>query len=153
MLISMFALIVASPVQAATLADSPQGVGAGLVTGAITGLTVAHRSPGAQTVSAALGWNLGDTALNLQGDAQWRVEELALEGDAGIMLELSAGGGVFADVYDSYSQVGLYVPVGFTVIPGDRPFDLFVTVAPGMTLVPATRFVSRGTVGMRVYFR
>jgi hypothetical protein len=147
MLISMFALIVASPVQAATLADSPQGVGAGLVTGAITGLTVAHRTPGAQTVSAALGWNLGDTALYVQGEAQWRVEELALEGDAGIMLELSAGGGVFADVYDSYSQLGL------TVIPGDRPFDLFVTVAPGMTLVPATRFVSRGTVGMRVYFR
>ena len=153
MLTSLLALLLAGPAHALEFADSPQGLGLGVVGGSVTGIGVAYRPGPKATINAAVGWNLRDTALNVQGDYRQSMVDIAIEEGAGVMLQIGVGGGGFADIYDSYSRFGVYVPIGFVLLPGDRPFDLFLDIAPGMALLPATQFVGRGTAGVRLYFQ
>ena len=153
MLTSLLAMLLAGPAHALGFADSPQGLGLGVVGGSITGIGVAYRPGPKATLGGAVGWNLRDTALNVQGDYRHEMFDIPIEEAAGVMLQVGLGGGAFADLYDSYSQLGVYVPVGFVLLPGDRPFDLFLDIAPGMALLPATKFVGRGTAGVRLYFQ
>lgn len=138
---------------ASPLADSPEGYGIGVVGGAVTGLAPVYRPGPRSTFGGAVGWNFRDSSMNVQADYKQNMHEIKIEEGTDIVLRLEVGGGVFGDLYDSYSQVGVYVPFGVTLIPGQRPFDLFLDFSPGMAVVPATRFVGRGTVGARVYFR
>jgi hypothetical protein len=138
---------------ASPLADSPEGFGVGVVGGAVTGLAPVYRPSPKSTIGSAVGWNFRDSSVNVQVDYKQNMHEIPLEEGTEIVLRLDMGGGVFGDFYDSYTQVGIYVPFGVTLIPGKRPFDLYLDVSPGMAVAPATKFVGRGTVGARVYFR
>jgi hypothetical protein len=138
---------------ASPLADSPQGYGIGVVSGAVTGLAPVYRPSPRSTIGGAVGWNFRDSSMNVQADYKQNMHEIAIEEGTDIVLRLNVGGGVFGDFYDSYTQVGIYVPFGVTLIPDQRPFDLFLDLSPGMAVAPATRFVARWTVGARVYFR
>jgi len=152
MISALLTLLISGSAVASPLADSPQGFGVGVASGAITGLTAAYRPDATYTVGSTLGWNFTDTAMNLQADYQHTYHEFSIEKDAGVAVRTSVGLGAFGDFYDSYSQFGIHVPFGFVLIPGQRPFDVFTDLSPGVALYP-TMFIPRGTVGARVYFR
>lgn len=153
MITGLLILSLAGTAQASPFADAPEGYGVGIVSGAVTGLAPVYRPNSKTTIGGALGWNTGDTALNVQADYQYTIHEVTVEEGAGIALRLTTGGGVFGDIYDSYTRAGVYVPFGATLIPGQRPFDVFLNFAPGMVVLPGTDFTARGTFGARVYFR
>jgi len=135
------------------LAQAPEGFGVGLASGSISGIALAYRPDSMHTLSGVAGWNLGLGWLRVHTDYHISYADLKVEPGADIAVRLSAGVGGFADLFGSYTQFGARVPLAFTLIPGARPFDFFIEVAPALTLVPQTQVMVQGAVGARVFFR
>ena len=153
MIVGLLTLMLSGPAQAAELADSPEGFGLGIATGQVTGVAAGYRPNDQSAIGGILGWYFMLNSFNVQTDYQLTIVDFQGEEGVDVKLRMSAGGGAFIDVYEGYSGVGIYLPIGFTLLPGQRPFDVFLDIAPGMTLMPNTEFVARGAVGARVYFR
>ena len=49
-------------------------------------------------------------------------------------------------------HIGIRVPIGLNYMFDEVPIDIFVEVAPGLQLVPATAFDIDGGLGARYYF-
>ena len=137
-------------------ADSPHGVGVGIVAGDPTGLSVIWRADDTNAVQLGAGWSFRKADLDIALDyqvtlARARVDDIrdahfnAYAGVGGELDLLSGRGG------DSW-HVGLRLPLGVALLPDRHPFDLFVQITPVLVVLPATEVGVDGGVGGRVFF-
>lgn len=142
----MFAAIIAP----ATLSSQPltaprSGLGVGVILGQPTGLSAIMWLGGGNAIGAVAAWSfLGDGALYLHADYQFHAA-------ADRPLTFYSGLGGFVQFADD-PEIGFRVPLGISYLFQQAPFDLFAELAPGMALIPETRFRLNGGIGFRFYF-
>jgi hypothetical protein len=141
--------------------------GAGLILGEPTGLTVKYwlGSPGAIDGGLAYSFNsffliYSDYLYHFKG-AFGASSEFATEltpyvgGGAVLFVQTTNQGHQDRSFFRSdQGSVGLAlrIPVGIEWTPGRAPFGVFVEIAPGIGIVPATFGLLQGGIGARFYF-
>lgn len=75
-----------------------------------------------------------------------------LQVDEGFMALYVGGGGQFTVLEDADNQFALRVPVGADYMLGSAPVDIFVEVAPTLTVTNPTSLRFDGTIGFRYFF-
>ena len=132
-------------VPASVGAQERSGIGLGVMVGEPTGLAAVSWLGGGNAVDLVAAWSFGGGgSIYLHADYQFH---------SWIDRPLSAfvGIGGFVQLQDD-PVLGIRVPVGVTYLFEELPLDLFLEVAPGMSIVPGTDFTVGGGLGFRYYF-
>ncbi|MEA1896751.1 MAG: hypothetical protein U9N53_03695 [Bacteroidota bacterium] len=126
------------------------GFGAGVMFGTQTGLSLKMWTGETTAVAAGMSWSVLDQGyFNIHADMLIHrfnlipVNEGKLPLYFGLGLKLGFGNDV---------HIGIRVPIGLNYMFDDVPIDIFVEVAPGLQLTPATAFDIDGGLGARYYF-
>lgn len=120
------------------------GLGVGIQVGEPTGLAAINWLGGGNAVDMVAAWSfVGGGSVYFHADYQFHnfVEN---------PLSLFAGVGGFIVLQDN-PLLGIRVPLGLTFLFQEAPLDVFLEVAPGITLAPATDFFVNGGIGIRFY--
>ncbi len=134
------------------LAQEPQGKGLGFAMGDSSGIALAYRPDTSSTVAGVVGWSLVHEQFHVHTDYQYNFAKITVDPRDDIVIWLSAGPGLSVDMGGSPAHVGLRAPLGFTLIPWARPFDVYVEIAPVLVVVPDPGFTVHGATGVRFYF-
>ena len=139
-------LIFAAIIAPATLSSQPRtGLGVGVMLGEPTGLSAIMWLGGGNAIDVVAAWAfLGGGSLYLHADYQFHA---AIDRP----LTYYAGLGGFVQFAED-PEFGARLPLGITYLFQQAPLDIFVEIAPGMALMPATRFRLNGGIGFRFYF-
>ena len=135
------------------MAKEPLGRGLGIAVGDSTGVAWAIRPDTTTTFAGVVGWSLTQEQLHLHADYHHNYAQITIDPRDDIVLRLSVGGGLSLDLGKPDLMVGIRVPLDFTLIPGARPFDVFLEVAPVLFLVPDTEVGLQASTGLRFFFR
>ena len=139
------------------MSDGVFGVGVGLVVGSAglstgdrTGFNVALRNEALQTVSTTVGWDLSDGHFHANGDYQLPFAEFSSPESVSAMT-LYTGVGAMADIGDEFG-LGARVPV-VAAISFDKPFEVFMGLAPVVGVLPEIDIQLEVTAGIRGWFK
>lgn len=131
-----------------------RGVGVGVVVGDPTGISVKLWTGPSNAVQFALAWKSRDqflgTRVSFSGDYLWHSFHLIKSEQwfpvyYGVGGVLASGGGV-------ESALGIRGVVGLAWFPRRTPLDVFLQVAPILTLTPSTDIELEAGVGIRYFF-
>ena len=75
----------------------------------------------------------------------------AVDLQPGRLVPYLGGGGKIA--FSKDTTIGVRIPFGLVYMFSDLPLDVFLELAPGMNLVPATTFDGGGGIGIRYWFK
>jgi len=158
----LLVLAAASPASAGSrplrLAQSPHGVGLGLILGEPTGLALAWRPErGRSTIDAALAWSVPDDRFHVHADwlltlATYRDPEaptFSIPFYAGLGPRVRVGWE--SDRESDAALLGVRIPFGVSILPDEFPLDGFVEVVPVLTLYPETSLDLDAAIGARVF--
>lgn len=151
-------LLAASPASAAdtpsALQGPPDGLGLGLQAGEPSGLAWALRSGDEAKLQGAVGWSMPKERIHISVDYVMDLQVFDVPDTAAVMpLYVGLGGRARVDgSRDESTGLGVRVPVGMAVEPQNTAVDIFLELAPGIGLFPATDFFVDGALGARVYF-
>ncbi|MBI2345664.1 MAG: DUF3996 domain-containing protein [Deltaproteobacteria bacterium] len=146
------------PAWAGVSPHGPEGkrFGLGIVLGDPTGLTGKGYVSERLAVDGIVSWSFIDEAVTLIGDVTYDFFDLSMAGAAvGIPFYAGVGGKVAFDERGKNADrtlVGIRVPVGLAFQWAQHPIELFIEVAPGIELAPATTVDITGGLGARFYF-
>ncbi len=135
----------------AGIAKGPGGnLGLGVIVGNPTSLSGKYWLGNSAAVDGALGWNLGHGGM-IHGHLDYLFHVDGLIPVKKGSLPLFYGPGVFLGLGNN-PYIGVRVPVGFAYYFDQFPVDIFVEVAPSITLIKSTSFGVGGGIGARYYF-
>ena len=136
------------------LQGPPAGLGLGLQAGEPSGLAWAMRTGGDAKLQGAVGWSLPKERIHVSADYVLDLQAFDVpEASSDLALYVGVGGRVRIDgTGDESVGLGVRVPLGMALEPRNTAIDVFLQVAPGIGLWPATDFFVDGALGARVYF-
>jgi len=126
-------------------------LGVGVIAGEPTGFSFKWWNTGGTAVDAATGWSLGDDKLYVHCDYLWPYTVKAESIIGGAPLYYGVGVRVVLSE-DSDATIGVRLPVGLDYMFDNRRIDIFVEIAPILTVIPEGDFDVSGGVGVRFYF-
>ena len=126
-------------------AKPPSGFGIGLLVGEPMGVTLKFLGP--HGVQIHVFYDFSDEYPGVSADYVWHVP---IASDPAMAFFF--GGGVKLIPKVGAYRFGLRVPIGLNLTLDDLPFEFFAEVAPGLRLLPKTKFDIDGAMGARVYF-
>lgn len=138
----------------AALCYGAGGLGLGVMAGDPNGLSAKYWTGERTAFDAAAAWSYwgyGGAALHLHGDFLLHQFEW-LKVPSG-ELPVYIGVGARLKLVPDHLRLGVRVPFGAEYIFAEIPVGLFLEVAPGIDVIPETKFFSNGAVGARWYFR
>lgn len=141
----------------ATLSVSAQeGFGLGIVLGEPTGISAKLWFNDSSAMDAAAAWSFrgpnnfqGDGVFYLHADYLFHSFDVFPVNEGLVPLYFGLGGML---TLEQDPQLGIRAPVGIEYIFESAPLEIFLEVAPGIGLFPATRFEVSGGLGIRYYF-
>lgn len=144
-------------------------LGAGVILGDPTGLTVKYDATEISSYDAGLAFNF-DRWILVYGDYHYNFPN-AFQSQSGVLQQFVpyVGVGLVAvfsnrpeletrgfKYFDSSSSsrfaLGLRIPLGIEWRPTNAPLGIFAEIVPGMTIIPATYAFAQGGLGIRYYF-
>lgn len=139
--------------QAQSYGPQSKKLGVGLQVGEPTGLSAKGYLSSQTAVQLGVGWSFSDEELTLAGDFIWELYQFNTSGQDTVTVPLyvGAGGKLRLDNDDSDVLTARF-PIGVAAQWVDHPFEVYLEIAPGMDLVPDTKFDISGVVGARYYF-
>jgi len=150
----LLAALLASPT---ARAETPEGLGLGLVVGLPTGFTAVLRR-GRSAVDAAVAWNLPRRSIHVHGDYLYEVGEFEDPEWPEMVFPVYVGVGGRLQLNldeEARSTIGIRVPVGVALEVPESPvaFEVFVEVAPVVGVFPAPSLgIPDLGLGVRGYF-
>ena len=132
--------------------------GLGIILGEPTGLSAKLFLSGQHAVDGALSYSLVDSALYLHADYLLHFSGWILRaGSTHHLLPYLGIGGEIAvrgdhEHHTGGGGIGVRVPFGLAWIPGHLPIDIFLEIAPGLFLLPATDPDLDAGLGLRYFF-
>lgn len=135
---------------AAGLFAQSSGLGAGIIVGEPTGISLKYWTGELIALDGAIAWSFGkEDALHLHADMLLHNPALITVSQGS--LPVYYGLGVRIKLEDK-SKLGVRIPVGMAYQFVEAPFDIFLEVVPLLDLVPATDFGLNAAIGVRYYF-
>lgn len=140
------------------LGQGPAGkrFGLGIVAGDPTGITGKHYVSSRLAASGIVAWSFVDEGATFIMDVTYDIGALPADTAAvKVPWYVGAGGKLVVDrggKNRDQTVVGVRVPVGVAVQWNRHPVEVFVEVAPGIQVTPATEFDIGGGIGVRWYF-
>ncbi|MCE9615151.1 MAG: hypothetical protein K8T26_12810 [Lentisphaerae bacterium] len=161
------ALVLACSLATAGAQSQPQApvqrIGAGLMLGEPTGITVKKWMSDTVALDAGLAWSYEyNSSLQLHGDYLiHRYDWLMPRNLAGTLpVYFGLGGRIKFEAEgdpdepnDDATVVGARFPVGVNFLPYTGPYDAFFEVAPIVDITPQAELSFNAAIGMRLYFR
>ena len=135
---------------APAMSEGVYGVGAGIGVGNPTGFNFALRTEALHTLSTLAGWDLSAGRFHVHGDYQVPFGELN-PAESVLAVTFYAGLGATMDI-DNSLGFGARVPV-VAAVSFDKPFEVFVEIAPVIGVLPDVDMNVQGTTGIRGWFR
>ena len=137
--------------------EPPLGVGAGVVLGVPTGISLAYRVTSTRHFNAALAWSVTHDSVHVHVDYLFEVMQIVDPNAPMYQFPLYSGIGARVQIEPGVSQsvaplFGIRAPVGITFLPQVAPFEVFAEIAAVMSLYPDTRVTFDGAIGARYYF-
>ena len=127
-----------------------EGIGLGVILGEPTGLSAKFWTGERTAVDAAVAWSFyAPPRFHIHSNFLFHNFDLFSVGSG--ELPLYFGGGAYIALTSDFG-LGLRAPVGVAYHFEDIPLELFVEVAPGISLLPDTKFYFGGGTGARYYF-
>ncbi|MGD9873426.1 MAG: hypothetical protein AB7T27_04065 [Kiritimatiellia bacterium] len=146
----------------AVQAQTPDGLGIGIIIGEPTGLSIKKWLGGDRAVDAGIAWSFSENdSLHLHADYLWhRFDILGTAGSANrVPLYFGLGGRVKLKEEndgrgrnDADALVGLRVPFGISYLFKEVPADVFAEIVPILDVAPDTDFEMNAAIGARLYF-
>ena len=136
------------------IADGPEGLGLGLAVGDPTGLAIAHRPVQSFTMAGVFGWSLQEAKMHAHCDFLYRVYK-AQPSESAVTIDIAAGAGPTLNLgvsNDDDTGLGVRVVGVASINFNDKPFDLYLDVAPVIGLIPETALFFNSTLGFRGWF-
>ena len=126
------------------------GLGAGIIVGEPTGISLKFWTGESSAFDGAIAWSFGkEDALHLHADMLFHNPDLIAVTQGS--LPVYYGLGVRIKLEDK-SKVGVRIPVGIAYQFVEAPFDIFLEIVPLLELVPATDFGLNSAIGVRYFF-
>ena len=143
----LLVLLVAATVLPAAAQDI---LGAGIILGEPTGISVKAWLDEGMAADAAVAWSfMGDPSLYIHANALYHINVL----DTGSENYLAPYLGVGANLrFGNDLGLGLRVPIGVSLLLNVAPVELFAEFSPGIGLLPETGFDPGAGLGARFYF-
>ncbi|MCK5051408.1 MAG: hypothetical protein KAS53_06710 [Candidatus Cloacimonetes bacterium] len=137
-------------VVAAGLFAQNSGLGAGIIVGEPTGISLKYWTGNLTAFDGAIAWSFGkEDALHLHADMLMHNPDLIAVTQGS--LPVYYGLGVRIKLEDK-SKLGVRIPVGMAYQFVEAPFDIFLEIVPLLDLVPATDFGLNAAIGVRYFF-
>ncbi len=137
-------------------ANSPYGIGVGLVVGDPTGLSVIWRADDTNALQLGVGWSFLGSDLDIALDYQITVARARTNDVKNAHFNAYAGIGADLDLFSGRNNdafaLGVRVPLGVAFLPDQHPFDVFLQVTPIVLLYPATAAGVEAGIGGRIFF-
>ncbi len=139
---------------AAAYGPESKRIGAGIYLGEPIGFTVKGYVTEKFAIDGIAAWGFRDKAFTVIGDVTYDCLDIPIDSDvatfpfyagAGAKVEFKAGP-------NDDTMVGVRIPVGVAAQWRNYPIEMFVELAPGVGVVPSTRFDITGGIGARFYF-
>jgi hypothetical protein len=137
--------------------EPPKGIGAGIVMGVPTGISLGYRTESKSYFDAAVAWSVTQDSLHLHFDSLFELTQIVDPNAPQYQFPLYTGLGVRIQVSPSgsqaiYSVLGIRAPIGITFLPQVAPFEVFAEFAPVLSIYPDTRINFDFAIGARYYF-
>ena len=157
-IVTMIALGAAQSAAAAQPDTATKGLGAGIILGEPTGLSLKGWIDRDSAVDAAAAWAFsGNSSFQIHADYLKHVFGIINTGDIGGRLPFYYGVGGRVKFHDerngeANTLVGVRIPFGLTYLPDNEPFDLFFEIVPVLDATPSTDLRLNAAIGGRYYF-
>ena len=126
------------------------GLGAGIIVGEPTGISLKYWTGESTAFDGAIAWSFGKKdAMHLHADMLFHNNELISVSQGS--LPIYYGIGVRVRMEDE-SKLGVRIPVGLAYQFVEAPFDIFLEIVPLLDLVPSTDFGLNAAIGVRYFF-
>ena len=125
------------------------GLGAGLIIGEPTGISAKSWLSSHDAIDAGLAWSISHGWFHIHADYLRHAFGL-IPVEKG-QFPLYFGAGVKIGLGNDVS-IGLRVPVGLAYLFDGTPLDIFIEIAPGLQIIPDTKFDMGGGIGVRYWF-
>ncbi|MHC1692049.1 MAG: hypothetical protein AB9828_03355 [Sphaerochaetaceae bacterium] len=127
--------------------DKSNGIGLGVSLGyPVSGITAKYGMDDLRLVGT-LGYDYG-ASVALEAGVQYDLTEFAIED---IPFYVNIGGTVAVDIGASYFGLALNIPVGVSYFLEEYPIELFLKIAPMISVIPAVGFHVGGAIGGLYY--
>jgi hypothetical protein len=133
-----------------TLFAQDKGLGVGLVFGEPTGLSAKLWTSDRTALDAALAWSFYNGGW-LHAQADFLIHNYELIDVSQGALPVYYGVGAYV-TFSSNLGLGARVPLGLAYQFENAPVDIFVEIAPGLSLLPGIGFHMGGGIGARYFF-
>ncbi len=148
--LTMLALFASLFLASMPVSAQDSGFGAGVQFGAPTGINIKYWLSKSTALDAGMNWSFYyggyfgiHTDFLMHRHQLIRVSEGNLAGYMGIGAKLGFGTDFI---------IGVRVPFGLDYMFDNAPVDIFLEVAPGLDLTPATKGFVEGGIGIRYFF-
>lgn len=124
--------------------------GLGIVLGEPTGISAKLWLDQKSAIDAAAAWTFYPAgAFYIHADYLYHFYDLFPVTKGALPLYIGVGGSV---TLEPVPRIGVRVPIGIDYLFQNAPIDIFLEVAPGISLYPATQFEAGGGIGIRFNF-
>lgn len=146
---------------------SPVGPGFGVALGDPSGIALSNRFSDRDYVQGVVGWSFTRARFHASADYVRSLFLLEAESTPNLRYDLYAGLGgrlLLAETEPDRSKgagkapetrndsaVGARVPLGLALFSKTQALDVYFELAPGLVLLPETRFSFEGAAGVRIY--
>lgn len=144
-LIIFFALVASSRVSA-----QDSGFGAGIMFGEPTGVSIKLWTSETTAIDGGLAWSFMNGGF-MHIHADFLMHKFGVIDVNSGRLPLYFGIGARLGLGNEL-HVGVRVPIGLDYLFDEAPVDIFLEIAPGLDLTPATAFALDGGIGVRYFF-
>jgi hypothetical protein len=131
------------------LSAQDSGLGAGIMVGEPTGISVKSWISSNDALDAGVAWSLSHGWLHVHADYLRHSFGLIPVEVGQVPLYYGAGAviGLGREI-----NLGIRVPLGVAYLFEDVPIDIFMEIAPTLVLIPDTDFEIQGGIGVRYWF-
>ena len=137
------------------LSGRPEGFGAGIQLGDLSGPSIVHRTLEG-TIQGAVGWGFRGSSMQLCADYTRNLRVIASEQTPRVSYAVYSGSGIRLNMYSSgvssWSSMGLRVPLGVAALPKHLRIDGYLQASPTLQLYPYSALLVEINMGGRYYF-